>query len=599
MMLPYMTSNVKKGRKSISGFGGLNITAQKSDGELTDCKNTSGRHYPALSSRLPRGSVTNTGVNINGIGYHSGIIYSGTTDEDKLTTKIYYADKEATLGTDESEDMANRERKFAAQGDNVLIVPDNKTFSTAEGSVYTIEYSKEIDIGIAHEQAKIECDTYILNDPLYDIAELTSQGLKSTLHEQNGFTSYFMTFDDLRVGDVVSMSIQARPIVPSGRDDGYYVYIDKMLAGVELKITDLITTRYKTKNNGYVSHITEICFGENVLDKGGYTDVMVTDITLRRKVPPLEHICSLNNRVWGVYDNTIRCSKLGDCQQWYDFSADAYGTLPSSCFSTEVASEGKFTAIVPYGGGIVGFKENCLHKIYGTDPDSYTLSTVNCKGVKSGCANTVVTIGSAVYYMGVDGVYEYRGGMPNLVSKKCGIQKAQTICAGTDGKNYYLVVRENESDVIYVYYPESRVWHKEELKNGTKYALSAEGKMYIARGTDIECILGESSDENVRWSFVLEFDEDMYNTRSYGKLLVNYSLAKDGEFLIKTVCDEATHVTNVSYESNHSKNAYSVIPLPQMGCRDFRIEFEGKGEFLLKNITREYIITPEESSNMI
>ena len=87
--------------------------------------------------------------------------------------------------------------------------------------------------------------------------------------------------------------------------------------------------------------------------------------------------------------------------------------------------------------------------------------------------------------------------------------------------------------------------------------------------------------------------------RSYGKLLVNYSLAKDGEFLIKTVCDEATHVTNVSYESNHSKNAYSVIPLPQMGCRDFRIEFEGKGEFLLKNITREYIITPEESSNMI
>ena len=446
--------------------------------------------------------------------------------------------------------------------------------------------------------AKAECNTASLYDISDYVGEITSSGITSSKFSTNGYTSYLMTFEDIEPGDIVHLTMDVIPRDTTDRDTRYYEYIAKMKAGVDLKIRAVNKTEYKTAS-GTVKRITSVEFGDNVLDMGGYTTVVIMSVTLSRQMPPLEHICTLNNRVWGVYENTIRCSKLGDCSHWYDFSADLYGTLPSSCFSTEVDSNGHFTAIVPYGGSIVAFKENCLHKIYGSDPDSYTLSTMECKGVREGCADTVVSLGGAVYYVGVDGVYAFSGSMPTLISKKPELSSVDAICAGTDGKNYYLVVKEGGKSVMYVYYPECRVWHKEEISADTTLMTKYENSLYAVSGAELMCMSGEKEHEDVEWSFTLEFNEDMYNTRSYGKLMINYSLGKGGEFIIKSVCDGNTQLTHISPENNKRENAYSVIPLPHIGCKDFRLEFSGKGEFILKNITREYIITPEETHNII
>lgn len=598
MMLPYMTSNVKRERKSISKFGGLNRTVSRGDGELKECINTSGRNYPAMSSSEPRTEPVDTGVNINGADYKNSLYYTGTTVASPKVTKMYYGGKSVTVSTDSTASLASRKRSFASQGDSVLIIPDNKIYNTSDNSIYTVEYSKTVTQSSAYEAARSECNTSSLYNISDYVGEITSAGIVSSKFSTNGYTSYLMTFEEIKAGDIVHLSMDVSPREYDSIDDNYWDYKARMKEGVDLKITSVNKTEYKT-SSGEVSRITSVEFGENVLDMGGFSIVVIMSITLSRQMPPLEHVCSLNNRVWGVYDNTIRCSKLGDCSHWYDFTADAYGTLPSSCFSTEVDSNGSFTAIVPYGGSIVAFKENCLHKIYGSDPDSYTLSTLDCKGVKEGCADTVAVLDGTVYYMGIDGVYAYRGGTPELVSKKPDLSAAEAICAGTDGINYYLSVREKGSAVMYIYYPDCKVWHREEISSDTSCMVSAGSKLYSAAGTYLACLRGESGDKAVSWSFAMEFDEDMYNTRSYGRLLINYSLSKDGEFVIKSVCDGDTSLTCISPESNHRENAYSVIPLPFIGCKDFRLEFEGRGDFTLKNITREYVITPEENNNLI
>lgn len=595
-MLPYMTAKVKKERKSISTFGGINQTVSRGDGELTECNNTSGRRHPALSCRSGRIEVKKTGVNINGIGYKNALFYTGTTEDAPLDTKIYFDSKEALVSTDSTEELANRHRSFAHQGNSVLIIPDGKVYNTTDNSVFTIKYERTNNVDTANELAREEGNTD--NAGLYreQIGEITSTGIESNIFYSSNYTIYLMPFEGIRAGDIVNISIDVLVYNQEETDEAYIAYKEKMKKGFDLKVIDVTTNKYNT-SKGEVERVTAINFGEGVLDKGGYSSVYIKEITIKRQMADLSYICSLNNRVWGVHENTIRCSKQGDCSQWFDFTADSYGTLPSSCFSTEVDTRGNFTAIVPYGGAVVAFKENCLHKIYGTDPESYTLSTLECNGVKEGCANTVAVLKGVVYYMGIDGVYAYRGGMPTLVSKKLDLTGVEIICANTDGKNYYLVCKEGDISFMYVYYPECQSWHKEQISENTGFMVSSGSKIYSACKENIISLTEEGSSEKINWSFSLEFDEEMYYTRSYGKLLVNYSLAKDGEFVIRSICDGNTHILHISPENNHRENAYSVIPLPQIGCKDFRLEFEGKGDFTLKNITREYVITPEENSN--
>lgn len=593
-MLPYMKSDVKKERKSIEKFGGLNCTVSKKDGELTDCINTSGRYYPALATRERRGSKTDTKTNINGISFKDKLIYTGTPENEPECVYIYHDNKSVEISRSSDTTVP---RKLACNENKILIVPDNKVYDTKDNSIYNIEYSKTTTSTIARETAKTECDTEDLYNITDYIGEITSKGIISSQYSKNGFSSYLMTFENIEIGDVVHLSMNALP-KDFTDDTNYESYIEKMANGVDLKITNLVKTRYKTKQ-GYVTRITSVEFGENVLDMGGFPVVVIYSITLSRRIPPIEHLCSLNNRVWGVYENTVHCSKLGDCSQWYDYTADAYGTLPGSCFSAQVDSNGEFTAIIPYGGSIVAFKENCLHKIYGSDPNSYTLSTVNCKGVKKGCENTLVALGNALYYMGTDGVYMYTGSLPELISKKPDLAYANALCAGTDGKNYYLSVKEKNSYALYTYYPESKTWHKESTDIPIYMMIHTESKLLGVSGTQIICLIGEEKEENLRWKFSLEFNENMYYTRCYKKILINYHLEPGGEFTVRTVCDGNTHLSHTSAQFNHSPNSYSVISLPLIGCRDFKLTFEGKGGFILKNITREYMITPEETTNII
>lgn len=598
MNLPYMTSDVKKERISISTFGGLNRTVSQKNGELTECKNTSGRKYPALSVAKPSGTPEETNVIINGAGSKNGLFYTGTSENDPLTTNMYFGKSLAPLTTSATADKAAMQRSFAHQGDSVLVIPDNKVYNISDNSVYTVEYSKSITLDEAYENAKTECSVKSLDDPATYIGEITSAGLISAAYSKNGYVSYFMTFEEIKAGDVVHISMTVFPKEYDEIDDHYHEYRAKMKAGVDLKITAVNERKYKTAS-GSVTKITSVEFDENVLDMGGYSIVVITDITISRRVPPLKYLCSLNNRVWGAYDNTVRCSKLGDCSSWYDFTADAYGTLPSSCFCTEVDSVGSFTGIAAYGGGIVAFKENCLHRIYGSDPDSYTLSTLDCHGVKAGCANTIAVIGGTVYYVGSDGVYAYKGTIPELISKKPDLSHINAICAGTDGTNYYLLADEDTGRVMYVYYPSSKSWHKEETDPETHIIVADGNRLYTVSGSKITRICGNEGDMPVKWSFSLKPCKDNYNTYSYGRLFINYTLGKDGQFTVKTVCDGDTRKVNITPEYNHRENAYSVISLPYIGCMDFCIEFEGQGDFTLKNLTMEYTATPEEKGNYI
>ena len=62
---------------------------------------------------------------------------------------------------------------------------------------------------------------------------------------------------------------------------------------------------------------------------------------------------------------------------WYSY----LGTAADS-YAATVGSDGEFTGCTAYGGQVLFFKEDCIHKVYGSYPANYQINTQRCRGVQ-------------------------------------------------------------------------------------------------------------------------------------------------------------------------------------------------------------------------
>ena len=148
---------------------------------------------------------------------------------------------------------------------------------------------------------------------------------------------------------------------------------------------------------------------ELTFDDNAFTAVEneANEVTIARTVPDLDFICESNYRLWGTHGNTIYSSKFSD-----PFNFKVFDNLATDSYAIEVGSEGEFTGCIPYSSHICFFKENTLHKLYGTKPSNFQITTVNVYGVQSGSEKSMQIVNEQLLYKGVGGVYAYTGGVP-------------------------------------------------------------------------------------------------------------------------------------------------------------------------------------------
>lgn len=183
------------------------------------------------------------------------------------------------------------------------------------------------------------------------------------------------------------------------------------------------------------------------------------EFTIRRNCPKLNYICTMDNRVWGVdvEANEIHASALGDPLNW---EQDSEG-LSTDSYVVKVASEGAFTGIAYWNGYVLCFKENYIHKIYGTKPTNYSIKTFRCDGVQEGSNFSLATVDGVLFYKGIHGVYAYEGNLPYLVSKQFGDERYTGGYGGAYNGRYYIVFNE----ASFCYDVRYGIWHKEERKD--------------------------------------------------------------------------------------------------------------------------------------
>ena len=94
-----------------------------------------------------------------------------------------------------------------------------------------------------------------------------------------------------------------------------------------------------------------------------------------------------NNRLWGCSGSTIYASKLGDPTNWNYFKS-----LSTDSYAVDVGSDGDFTGCAATPSHLVFFKDNVIHKLYGSKPSNYQTMDVKADGVQAGCENSLCLI---------------------------------------------------------------------------------------------------------------------------------------------------------------------------------------------------------------
>lgn len=302
-------------------------------------------------------------------------------------------------------------------------------------------------------------------------------------------------------------------------------------------------------------------------------------VTITRRVPDLDYICERENRLWGVSnkDNTIYVSALGDPTNFYDYSGD------SGSFAVAVGSEGDFTGICDYGNAVLCWKERTLHKVLGDYPSNYQTATYRFSGVRAGAHKSLANVNETLFFLGVDGVYAYTGNKPSLISRALGSAVLKDGVGGTDGRAYYLSVRNGEAWELLAYDTHTGLWSRSDEVQVVDFCRVGDDVKFLSDDTVYTIGGGE---ESVEWEAVfVPMYETLEGGKQYNRLIFRVEVPRDG-YLAADVRFDGGRWMQVGIVKG--KSGPVQLPVPLRRCDKFEIRLRGKGDCAVLDMVREF-----------
>lgn len=325
---------------------------------------------------------------------------------------------------------------------------------------------------------------------------------------------------------------------------------------------------------------------ELTFDENAFTEATETGaVTISRTVPDLDYICESNYRLWGTHGNTIYSSKFSD-----PFNFKVFDNLATDSYAIEVGSEGEFTGCIPYSSHICFFKENTLHKLYGTKPSNFQVTTVNVYGVQSGSEKSMQIVNEQLLYKGVGGVYAYTGGVPELISEKFGNKRYSDAVACCDGEKYYISMKQGDTWNMFAYDVAKNIWLREDdtqavdmtLFNGKVYYLDARGQLYY--------IDKEADRSDIEWGATFcTMHETINERKGYSKFHLRLDLSAGAWLAVDIKTDNDLQWRQI-YTTHNEKAKTISIPIIPTRCDSIDIRLRGKGKCTIKTFIREFTV---------
>lgn len=316
-------------------------------------------------------------------------------------------------------------------------------------------------------------------------------------------------------------------------------------------------------------------------------------ITVRRFVPDMDFICSSANRLWGVSskDKTIRCSALGLPERFCDIEG-----VSLDSYAVAVGSEGDWTGIVAYGGSVLCFKQNYMHKVMGSYPAEFYITEYTIPGIQAGSHKSAQIINNVLYYKGDAGVYSFAGSTPSLISYKLGNTDYHDAVGGTDGINYYISMK-SDRDRTFVLDMTHGIWtvYEDEYASGFT---NMSGSIYsLINGKVLD--ISADSDEAVEWfarftpflnvNIASNSTGPIVNRKGLTKLILRMDMEIGSSVKVELSEDGGEWRTVLDY-THESKFKTKLVPIRIGRCDKFEIRMSGTGKTLVRTLYREYAV---------
>ena len=337
--------------------------------------------------------------------------------------------------------------------------------------------------------------------------------------------------------------------------------------------------------------------GDDFIVVTGLVDTVHTQdggLVVERSCPDMDYVCESNNRIWGCkYGfvngqtvNEIYACKLGDPKNWR-----CYAGLSTDSYAVSVGTDGKFTGAAVLSGYPLFFKENCIHKVYGSMPSNYQMTTTMCRGVQDGAWRSLNVVNEVLYYQSRTDIVRYDGSLPEGVSDEMGGVKYHDGVAGSDGAVYYISMCDDDDMwSLFTYDTEKQLWHREDMTRALCFANLRGDLVYIDAETGaLTSASGRSGEREgmVEWSAESGIIGYEY---PYSQYLSRFTIrAKLEVGATMTVCieydSEGGWIEMGTYTGTEAVRSYNIPVIPRR-CDHMRLKISGYGDVKIYQISR-------------
>ena len=606
-------NGLKNTRNMLRVFGGLNETYSCTEAEYSAGINFSARNFPALSTRLPRRKLREE-ADLNGMYHLNGLltvcgrdlVYTpDDTDEMEVTLKDAVEDGRKTL---------------VGIGTKILIFPDKLAFDTAsrkvsalgavwsgkntsvefapcdaEGKVYEVS-----GCGPAEPDKPTDGQLFLrVEDPE---KPWSSESTLEVYSKASGnWSAVVLDYcrisakgvgTDFAAEDTVTLTGSAAEQAGQWNElDGDRIVYD---AGA-----DALRVKADPGGEWFYGRLTRTGAAVRWVSLDGSVSrefVSAEVVELERRVPDMDYLTECDNRVWGCSnkENVIYACKLGDPTNWF-----SYRGIAADSYAVTVGSDGAFTGAATCMGYALFFKENTLHKLYGSKPSDFQLSSLRCRGVAKGAARSLCVINETLYYLSPDGVMAWDGSIPTKVSTALDparLRNVKSALGGAlDGRYYLHLVRgsgEAQAVRLLVYDTERGLWQEEDV---CSYEMAGSGgQLYLWDG---KAIWAADADREENWQQAGGIEDGV----SFELVSGDIGLDSPEELYLSrlTLRLEAEVKSRIEVAVSYDSGAWETlaqltadgrrcfdVPFVPRRCGSLRFRLKGRGQLTLRSLTR-------------
>lgn len=566
MKLPFLRQTAVD-RQVVNKFGGYNHQPLIPIAEWWDTQNLTTDGWPVLSNRKKRMKVR-TLTKGNGIFWLNGLMWADGTE-------LFYRGEKVA-------DVTDTKKTFVAMGANIVVWPDKIIYNTSDGSLELMEKtntrtSGTVTVSLAKADGSAYTGYYTGSTPP---AGTPSDGdlwldTSSTPHVMKVWTAYLSMWQAVGTTYV--------KIAATGIGDGIDEYDNVTISG--------FTNAALKDFNG--DHVVYGCEADFILITGiidsttTQTATSANPISFARAVPNLDYVCEYENRLWGVEaeGHEIYASALGDPKNFKQYMG-----LSTDSYTVTVGTPGRFTGCASHLGYVLFFKDDVIHRLYGTKPANYQVSTINVRGVEDGSGRSLVKVNETLYYKSRIDVCSYATSLPDGVSDEFGEEIYTQAAAGRLGNKYYVSMKDAENNgVMFVFDTKRRIWMKED-DTFAEYFAGAGKLLYFLAGNEIWSVTGEAEDEikdNAETEDVIEWMAESGDiglespdSKYISKIQLRIELAAGAWMRAEMKTNIEREWKEIYRESATSRKSFTVPVVPRR-CDAVKIRLKGRGDFRL------------------